>query len=305
MRKSILSIALLALCGVSQARAQTQLSFSNQVSPTPAPRLVAAQSGDNLLDFGSSPGTENSGVAALTENPFDFLEGSASTPRSQRATSSSSAQSNGSHPVSSMSSGQNVIESIVNHARVSQIPNVSAAPVNWAQRCPRQPIADFMMREDCVAGLWDGYEAQRAAECAAKWDRIAGHHKGCGGCGGCNSCAAPACGTGCSTGACGGVAINRYTNQTHFHAEAGCDSHPQPMVGCASCGIHASPISGPIAIPTPQTSSRAMAAPVASPTSTWSPAPAATNEANGVSESAQLPNVAFGTSPSLSRPLIR
>ena len=112
-----------------------------------------------------------------------------------------------------------VVDTIVNQATLGNIPHCATTPVYWGdtQHTPN-PVADWLLREECVAGLWAGYPQQRAAECAHMWARLSGHSScGCGsGCGNvsgpCSVCTQP-------TGR-----LNRYTGR--FSAAA---------VGCQPC----------------------------------------------------------------------
>lgn len=92
---------------------------------------------------------------------------------------------------------------------LAHTPHVKHTPINWAQQVQTpNPIADILLREYCSQGLWNGYEQERAAECAHMAKKLAGGC--CGKCTQCNQCnTAPSA---CS--ACSGQGHNRYQAQS-------------------------------------------------------------------------------------------
>ncbi|MCR9293492.1 MAG: hypothetical protein NXI32_12285 [bacterium] len=106
-----------------------------------------------------------------------------------------------------------VVDTMVNDDTVASIPNAALQPVDWCYGQMRAPnhVADYLMRQECVNGLWDNYPAQRAAECAHMWKHLTAKKK-------CR------CGHGCNT-ACGSCPTNRYVSEncdscTHCAATA-------------------------------------------------------------------------------------
>ncbi|MCC7335024.1 MAG: hypothetical protein IT422_08005 [Pirellulaceae bacterium] len=87
-----------------------------------------------------------------------------------------------------------VVDTIIDQATLGSIPHCATTPIDWGTS-PHTPnaVADWLLREQCVAGLWDGYPQQRAAECARMWARLAGHSTCRSGCatvsGPCTVCA--------------------------------------------------------------------------------------------------------------------
>ncbi|MDX1929177.1 MAG: hypothetical protein SFV81_21800 [Pirellulaceae bacterium] len=120
----------------------------------------------------------------------------------------------------------NPIDQILTNGLILQTPNSAQVPVAWPMQGPFNPTAHMMMNTGCTQGLWDNYPAERAAECALMYQRLAGHQH-------CHSCAKQGCASGCKscghagcgTSACGSAhfkPINRY-------APAVCDaSHVAP-----------------------------------------------------------------------------
>lgn len=102
---------------------------------------------------------------------------------------------------------RSVVDTIIDQAALDNVlqagaphvgaPHVAFTPVYWggALQTPN-PVAEWLLREECVAGLWAGYPQQRAAECAHMWAHLSAHRGHCSvGCGtvagACNTCRAP------------------------------------------------------------------------------------------------------------------
>jgi hypothetical protein len=137
--------------------------------------------------------------------------------------------------------GHNPVDQILTNGLISQTPNSAQVPVEWPMQGPFNPTAHMMMNTGCTQGLWDSYPAERAAECALMYQRLAGHQhchscakQGCAS--GCKSCGHAGCGTGacgtgaCGTGACGtGACGTAACGSAHFkpinrYAPANCDA---------------------------------------------------------------------------------
>lgn len=220
MKITTFSVAVAVVCiGFNPANAQTHANRLNR--PTPAPTLV---SGANQIPSSDSPTTAE--INAI-DNPFDFLDAPQPEHGLRTEASSPSDTSRSNSPASDPSSlpvvrhpRQGIVDAIVDHAALDGVMDASQSPVFWTQSAQTpNPVASILLREQCVQGLWDGYQAERARECAAMWAHLAGHQH-CGNA--CGSCAAG----GCQSGACAGPR-NRYREA--------CDSAP---VGCSSCAIN-------------------------------------------------------------------
>ncbi|MEM7477537.1 MAG: hypothetical protein AAF483_21330 [Planctomycetota bacterium] len=100
-----------------------------------------------------------------------------------------------------------IIDTMVS-ASGANMPNSSNAPIDWRQGqcCTPLYVAQILMQQECVDGIWNGYSEMRAAECAKQWRLLT-----------CQKC--------CKCGGCFGVncqPCNRYSNS--------CDT----CTGCAS-----------------------------------------------------------------------
>jgi hypothetical protein len=157
------------------------------------------------------------------ENPFPGTNSSPSEGIEDKSVVSSPTSDPESLPVG-IRHRHNPIDQILRNGLISQTPNSAQVPVSWPMQSVYNPTARMMLIPSCTQGLWDGYPAERAAQCALMYQRLAGnqHSQGCGqNCGtGCKSCRQ----TGCAPSGCGNAhfqPINRY-------APAICDtgSHP-------------------------------------------------------------------------------
>ena len=213
--KRALTFAAVVLC-TSTAIAQTSPTslFRNAIQqnkPTPAPVLLTQ----------AEIGNSNFSPEAEIPNPFDFGAELAAPPVPQ--VTIDSANDAPADP-SSLPTGirhnrkRTTVDALVDYATLSGVANASYGGVNWGYGTAKAPnhVANVLLRQECVDGLWASYPAMRAAECELMWRRLtATKNCGCGrdGCQSCNS--------GCAQ--CGhGTVLNRY-------AQSGCDS-------CDSCG---------------------------------------------------------------------
>lgn len=232
----------ISCCGLSSSQAQVRI-LGGFGQPTPAPKLVSDRTdvGDDELFTG--------GLGEITEavNPFDFLpnaeDGDIPLQMQQPAASAAPAAPTATQPLQPSENdaairqpatdffgndnnsdsdpqslpvgrhhGRSIVDTIVDYSTVDSIPHAAFAPVAWAPMRAPQPVADILLREPCVAGLWATYPQERAQDCANMWSHLNGHgHGGCGhaGCGhagaGCNSCGHAA----------HAVPRNRYLEQAH------------------------------------------------------------------------------------------
>ncbi len=182
-------------------------------------------------------------------NPFEFSrETESSAVAAPQAELPDSLQDPTSLPVTRQHHERTVVDTIVDHSMLMNTPHASYEPVEWCQSMATpNPIGEIMLREFCVQGLWDGYEAQRAHLCAHMWHKLSGHH--CGSCGPSGSCCPP---VGCNNRSNCGPVQNRYRAA-------------QPKAGCSgNCGVadcehcaQASPIPAvPVAEEDPSAGSR-------------------------------------------------
>lgn len=246
MKKTKILMATVAFTclGSSFSLAQIQINGS-QTRVTL--RLVEAQTG---IDSAS----DDLGAAQeVIPNPFDFFASeepssipsipaeSDALPKSAEVHASPADVDPKSLPVGRRHRQPSMTQTILDHGTVSAIPHAAMAPVCWS--APDQtpnPIASILLRQDCnEQALWDGYSAQRAAECARMWQHLSAEHR-CGRCGqGGHGCGGHGCGcaSGCATGCAGGAAAcapaprNRYTehlpvrhHHQHHYAAPGCDT---------------------------------------------------------------------------------
>lgn len=218
---TLLAAAALSCCTVSTTFGQVQILRAT--GPSVAPRLVSDQT--QLDDLTSAPATNagdlESGGGLLVPNPFDYFAEELPTTTPQAAAKDNAPQllseeqsllesdlpntpaakqdANDSSPAT-LPVGRHhrhqrsVVDTIVDQAALGNTPHVTTTPIYWGG-APQTPnaVADWLLREECVAGLWDGYPQQRAAECADMWAHLSGHcGGGCGTVAGpCSACAEP------------------------------------------------------------------------------------------------------------------
>ncbi len=258
MKKSTLLTAVALSCfAVNSVSAQIQILRSG--TPTPAPRLVSDET--SLSEAQPLPLVPNS--ADAIPNPFDFFDQelpqvepqaevsqtdlqSTSPPLEESITSDQEAESDpASLPVGRRHrhNGPSVVDTIVNQATLGNIANASVTPISWGGNIQTpNPVAEWLLREECVQGLWANYPAQRAAECATMWSKLAGP---CGGCssGSCVKAAAP-----CTTCQTSSAPRNRYLERLSA-SPMGCNTCAPQLSNtgcttCDSCQQHGGPTPG-------------------------------------------------------------
>jgi hypothetical protein len=219
-------------CGLSSSHAQTQFPVG---APTPAPKLVAAQSEPGSpLPFLSPSTTEI--PRAEVGNPFDVLppfEASSSDDFDSRQQSQPApiVEDPNSLPVGRRHRRHNpIVDTMAEYGQVANVPHVTNSAVDWGYghlQTPN-PVATVLLHQQCVEGLWDNYSQQRAAECAQMWSRLTAKKR----CHHCGSCGHSRCKSGCASGGkCSGNAVtNRYQSQPNTN----CDS-------CSQCAVTAQP----------------------------------------------------------------
>jgi hypothetical protein len=219
MKKTITFLATVAFscCGIHSSFAQIQFTTGQ---PTLAPLLLSNQT--------ESAEVSDALVQETVPNPFDFFTEQDASSSATGSTPSASVELSPSDedptslPVGRHHQNRSIVETVIDHSTISAIPHAAMGPVFWnaPARTPN-PVAEILLREECnVRGLWAGYPAQRAAECADMWNRINKPH-------GCKSCAhtAPQCNT------CQPVR-NRYTQQAQAEV---CDPlATPPLTQCSS-----------------------------------------------------------------------
>lgn len=230
MKKFYFCAAALSVCCIANSSSAQIRVLGGQ--PTPAPRLVATQSEAEIgSDFDASPSMAN---------PFDFgpndsLMSAGDPPIIDQPPPFSQPLSNAPSDPQSLhvgkhAHGRQVVDAIIDHSTVHSVPHAGSVPINWCPgvMTPPNHVAQVMLRQSCVDGLWDGYAAERAAECARQWEHIAGKQHGCG-CG-------RSCGGHCSAGVPGpGPSLcnkprNRYLERAVGHfAKPACDA---PAANC-------------------------------------------------------------------------
>ena len=199
---TLLAAVAFTCYGATASFAQIQILSG---TPTPAPQLVSTQS--DLTEeavglFDSTPSVSTPAREAV--NPFEGLTQVLTIDGEN--TSEPASDDPNSLPVGRHHRQRTVVETIIDHSAAAYVPNASYAPVYWGNQMPQapNPVAEVMLRQQCVDGLWAGYQAERAQECAAKWEHIAGKHHGCTSCKG--------AGKPCST--CDVQPVNRYIQST-------------------------------------------------------------------------------------------
>lgn len=210
MKKTLLCATVAFICcGTNSSFAQMRMLPG---TPTPAPRLAAAQITEAEI---ASPFDSLTGD--LESSDF-FDEGTLQdSPNTEPASDPTSL--NVSRPDS-----RNVVDTLVDYSTLSNVPDCSVVPVDWSQsaRTPN-PVAEILLRERCVNGVWDGYQAERAAECAHMYAKMNGR----------NRCGTGACGVSGPCSVCAPTATcakprNRYLERQPLrsHLGAACDATP-------------------------------------------------------------------------------
>jgi len=192
--KRIVSFGVLA-CAVSSASfASAQTSQSKSLT-SPVLSLGATQA-----EIDQPPVPPSSGYQI--PDPFDLSEQSPSDVVQPAPDLDSTHQLGGTsariEDPKSLAVGTNVrkpsvVDTMANYATLADMPHAGHGPVQWGYGMGQtpNPVAEAMLREYCVDGLWDGYADQRARECAEQWAHIHGlkqwgfrHHGACQHCGG-------------------------------------------------------------------------------------------------------------------------
>ncbi len=247
MKKLTLLTAVALSCfAVNTSFAQVQILRSG--TPTPAPRLISDQT--SLAEAEPLPFVSPNAPDAIP-NPFDYFdqelpkveplaEQSPSVPFADEpaATEDQPNSDPASLPVGrrQRENGPTVVDTIVSQAALGNIANASVTPVYWGGNAQTpNPVAEWLLREECVAGLWANYPQQRAAECAQMWSNLAGHSCGCGA-GTCSSGTCGAASASCTTCATHAAPRNRYLERLSA-PPMGCNTCPQaaPCATCDSC----------------------------------------------------------------------
>lgn len=204
--KRLFSFATVLLLTFSAAPLLAQSPYRSTV---PTINRLAQQAEVGNSDFGGNTNIPN---------PFDFGGVPEAPPTPTYADESAELedlQDPTSLPTGIRHRRRNAVDAMVDYAVLSGVGQASHG-VHWGYGIPTAPnhIANILVRQECVDGLWDSYPAMRAAECELMWRHLtATKHCGCGG--GCNS-GCQSCQAGCATGGCAHGPRNRYT--------ASCDS---------------------------------------------------------------------------------
>ncbi|QDV27839.1 hypothetical protein [Aureliella helgolandensis] len=269
--KIALAAAAFSCCGVHSTFAQVRV-LGGFGSPTPAPRLVAAQS--DALDL-AAPTSDSAGntealIEALREPATPPAPPAPAPPAPTEvipAEPFSPHEANASDPnalVSPHDYNPAIVDTINNYGTIAGMEQTHLSQVAWPQTAHRtDPLASFLLRQGCGQGLWANYPNERAADCAAMWahihaptlcEKLHSHFGGspCGTCG-TAGCDTGGCSTGsCASGACDAATVrprNRYLEHLSFPpAPSGCDS--------ATCGSTSAAPQPPVYLgsqPTPRT----------------------------------------------------
>lgn len=221
----ILTIAAFA-CSALEANAQVQI-LSGQ--PTLAPRLISdrnplAELDAIPLDSADLDSPDQSG----STNPFGFFEEDANS-APEPLSNANDLLVDEQPPVSDPTSlpvakkHRSMVDTIVDQGVMASVADASSTPINWggSPQTPN-PVGQWLLREECVEGLWASYPQQRAAECAHMWSHLNGHsacNSPCNVAGPCSVCAEPA--------------RNRYTES---YIPAGGSFNGLPPGGCGDAG---------------------------------------------------------------------
>lgn len=268
---TLLTAAALSCCALSSTFAQVQILRSGARASAPR-LVSEQTERDDLEPFaGATEDSQESVAKEAIPNPFDYFSEDLPTVQPKSAVSENSSdrlteehslledglpttslapKSNDSKPSSLAQESDaddeastpvgrhhrrkpSVVDTIVNQATLGNVPNCATTPVYWggAQHTPN-PVAEWLLREQCVEGLWASYPQLRAAECAQMWNCLAGHSAhGCGsGCGDVSGL--------CSVCAQSHARHNRYTGRFST-PPMGCDPCNSCQIGaapCSSCG---------------------------------------------------------------------
>ena len=184
--------------------------------------VLATFSAPQLFAQTLNPQAQQTFTPQPQENPFDSLHEQLSAPAfgptliepavkdsvvSPSPVRAEIAEDPASIPTGTHHHRNTMVDRMAQQQTVASVPHASNSVIEWGFGHPHPPIyiAQIMLRQDCVEGLWCGYGALRAEACAKQWERL-------------NAQKCRKCKTGCSTGCDNGV-VNRY--------KAGCDSCAQ------------------------------------------------------------------------------
>ena len=211
----VFAVGAFLYCGPSFCFAQV---ISSETSARPRTILVKAVQEDTFQPAAGAELKRSGTVKAEISsneigNPFEGANPSPSDIRIDADSAPAPESDPASLPVG-IRHRHNPIDQILTNGLISQTPNSAQVPVSWPMQSNFNPTAHMMSNTGCTQGLWDSYPAERAAECALMYQRLAGHQhcRACGrqGCAtGCKSCT-PA---GCGTPTCGSAhfqPVNRY-----------------------------------------------------------------------------------------------
>lgn len=219
----VFAVGAFLYCGPSFCYAQTN-AVSTQTGPKTI--LVKAVQDDAFQPANSEIKRSSSVDAEISSdeigNPFDAANPSPSDILIDAAEAPKPVSDPASLPVG-IRHRHNPIDQILRNGLISQTLDSSQVPISWPSQGNFNPTAHMMMNSGCTQGLWDSYPAERAAECALMYQRLAGHQHGCG-------CGAHSCRKGCASGcnSCGQAGCSP-ARSAHFqpvnrYAPANCDS---------------------------------------------------------------------------------
>lgn len=215
----VLAVGAFLFCGPSFCHAQISI-LENQA----VPRSILVNSGQedrfqpsaeaNLERFGDVDAEISTNAI---ENPFADTDFSPADAPVDNNIAPETLNDPASLPVG-IRHRQNPVDQILRNGLMSQTLNSEQVPVAWPMQSPDNPTARMMMNSGCTQGLWDNYAAERAAQCALMYQRLAGKQAGhrCGK--NCKSCGHAGC-TPSGSGSGHFKPVNRY-------APAACDNSP-------------------------------------------------------------------------------
>jgi hypothetical protein len=178
----LLSTATMMCCGFCPfVSAQNSLT----ASPTLAPQLHLTQDSNS-----DQAATEPDDSASSRPSPFDIFSDDSASSRADKAadsnftnSSNNATEPTNTTPVAQQHHSANPADTII--AGSQAIAHNYFTPMEWpgARGSAPNHTANYMLNQWCADGLWDNYHAERAAQCARQYQRIAGkHHCGSAGC---------------------------------------------------------------------------------------------------------------------------
>lgn len=213
----VFAVGAFLYCGPSFCHAQIRI-LENQADPRSM--LVKSGQGDSFQPAAAADLTRPRGFQAeIAANPIeDPFPGANSSP-SDGLLGEDVAPMPASDPASlpiGIRHRHSPIDQILRNGLISQTPNSAQVPISWPMQGPDNPTARMLLNPGCTQGLWANYPAERAAECALMYQRLAGHQRG------------RACGTGCAPCGQARCGSEEYGN-AHFqslnrYAPPGCDT---------------------------------------------------------------------------------